>query len=142
MSTSALLVLDCSVAAKWILPEPGRVQALEILEQQESGKISLIAPDLMLAEFASLLSKRHRRKQISAEQAAEAFQLMEQCSPTIVETHSRLARALHLSLQLNMSLWDCVYVSLAIEYGCPLLTADRRLFRAGASHQLSIQLLS
>ena len=29
-----------------------------------------------------------------------------------------------------MSLWDSVYVAVAVEHRCPFLTADRRLFRA------------
>jgi hypothetical protein len=79
------LVLDCSVAAKWVLPEPGRAPALRVLEQYESGEISLIAPDLLLAELANLLAKRHRRKEISAEQAAQAFHLMRQCAPRLLD---------------------------------------------------------
>ena len=67
-------VLDCSVAAKWVLPEPDREPALRLFERYSSGEISLIAPDLLLAEFASLLAKRNRRKQISPVQAHEAFQ--------------------------------------------------------------------
>ena len=64
-----IFVLDCSVAAKWVLPEPDRAPALALLEQYASGKVQLIAPDILLAEFASLVSKHHRRKLISAEQA-------------------------------------------------------------------------
>ena len=135
------LVLDCSVAAKWVLPEPGRAPALRLLEQYESGEISLIAPDLLLAEFASLLAKRHRRKEISAEQAAQAFHLMTQCAPRLLDMRPRLTRALDLSLQHRLSLWDCVYLALAIEHDCPFLTADRRLFRDATARHPSLQLL-
>ena len=56
------LVVDCSVAAKWILPEPGRDAALHLLNEYEAGEIILIAPDLLLAEFASLPGKALSRK--------------------------------------------------------------------------------
>lgn len=79
------LVVDCSVAAKWVLPEPGRDAAMRLLEQHESGEISLIAPDLLMAEFASVLTKRARRKQISAGQARQAYQLMERCVPRLFD---------------------------------------------------------
>ena len=49
-----MFILDCSLAAKWVLPEPDCAPALRLLERYESGEISLIAPDLLLAEFASL----------------------------------------------------------------------------------------
>jgi len=124
-------VLDCSVAAKWILPEPGRESALELLARYEAGEVSLIAPELLLAEFASLLAKRRRRKQLSAAQARQAFQLLARCSVRLFDVQSRLVHALDLALERNLSLWDCVYLALAIEHGCPLLTADRRLLRSG-----------
>jgi predicted nucleic acid-binding protein len=129
------------VAAKWVLPEPEREPALRLFERYASGAIRLIAPDLLLAEFASLLAKRSRRKQISADQAREAFRLMTRCAPRLLDMRPRLARALELSLRHQLSLWDCVYLALALEHSCPLLTADHRLFRAGAGRHPSVRLL-
>jgi predicted nucleic acid-binding protein len=123
-------VLDCSVAAKWVLPEPDRTPALDLFQRYASGEVLLIAPDLLLAEFASLVAKRHRRKQISAEQARTAFSLMTKCAPRLFDTGPQLSRALDLSLRRQLSLWDCVYLALALEYDCPVITADLRLFRA------------
>jgi predicted nucleic acid-binding protein len=134
-------VLDCSLAAKWILPEPDRALALRLFDRYASGEIALIAPDLLLAEFASVLAKRRRRKQISAEQAVEAFRWMTRCTPKLYDTRPRLGNALQLSLQFQMSLWDCVYVALAMEHDCAFLTADRRLFRSGGARHPSLQLI-
>lgn len=135
------LVVDCSVAAKWVLPEPDRDRAVRLLEQWESGKVTLIAPDLLLAEFASLLAKRIRRKQISAAQARQAFQLMRRCSPRLYETRPRLATALDISIEYHLSLWDSIYVAVASEFDCHFLTADKRLFRGGLRHP-AIRLLA
>ncbi len=134
-------VLDCSLAAKWILPEPGRAPALELFKRYASGEIYLIAPDLLLAEFASLLAKRQRRKQISMQQAAEAFRWMTRCAPKLYDMRARLTPALKLSLRFQMSLWDCVYVALAVENDCAMLTADRRLFGADGGRHPSLQLI-
>lgn len=134
-------VLDCSVAAKWFLPEPDRAAALTLFEQYAAGKVSLIAPDLLLAEFSSLLAKRCRRKQLSAVQARSALGLMTQSAPRLLEMRTRLPRSLDLSLQYQMSLWDCVYVALALERNCAVLTADLRFFRAGGDRGLPIRML-
>ena len=91
--------------------------------------------------MASLLAKRHRRKQISAEQARDAFRLMRESAPELLDTRPRLGRALELSLRYQMSLWDCVYLALALERDCPFLTADRRLFRAGTGRHPALQLI-
>jgi predicted nucleic acid-binding protein len=134
-------VLDASVAAKWVLPEPDGAAALRMLDRHLAGEISLIAPDLLLAEVASLLSKRHRRKQISAEQASEAFRLLTRFAPRLFDTRPRLDRALDLPLRHQMSLWDCVYLALALERSCAFLTSDRRLFRAGAGRHPALRLV-
>jgi len=134
-------VLDCSVAAKWIFPEPGRAAALDLYERYGSGNISLIAPDILLAEFASMLAKRNRRRQISAEQATQAFALMTKCTPRLYDAHPLLFHALDLSLQHQLSLWDSIYLALALEHDCPVLTADLRLFRAGRGRHPALRLV-
>jgi predicted nucleic acid-binding protein len=56
----------------------------------------------------------------------------------LFDTRSLLPRALQLSLDHQLSLWDCVYLALALEHACPVVTADRRLFRAGVARHRSI----
>jgi len=135
------LVVDCSVAAKWVLREPNRDSAVRLLDRYRSGEVSLISPDLLLAEFASLVAKRSRRKQISSEQASKAFLFMERCAPRLLDMRPRLGSALKLALHHQLSLWDCVYIALAIEYDCPFITADRRLFRGSRARHPVITLL-
>jgi len=101
----------------------------------------LMAPDILVAEFASLIAKRNRRKQISAAQAHEAFSLMTKCAPRLFDTRPRLFRALDLSLQHHLSLRDCVYLALALEYDCPVITADLQLFRAAKGGHRSVRLV-
>jgi len=134
-------VLDCSVAAKWVLPESGRGAALDVYKRYESGNILLIAPDILLAEFASLVAKRNRRRQISAKQAQTAFALMTRAAPRLVDTRPLLFDALDLSLQHQLSLWDCIYLALALERDCRVLTADLRLFRGGSGRHPALMLV-
>ena len=135
------LVVDCSVAAKWVLPEPDRGSAMRLFKSWESGEVALIAPDLLLAEFASLPAKRSRRKHLSDGQAAKAFQLMQRSAPRLYDMRRRLELALEISLQRHLSLGDSVYLALALEHDCPLVTADRRLLRGSAGLHPFIQLL-
>jgi predicted nucleic acid-binding protein len=136
-----MLVVDCSVAAKWVLAESGEIDAFRLLDQQALGELALIAPDLLLMEFASLVSKRTRRKQMSPVDAYQAYRLLEGAELRLFETRPLLGRALELALDFQMSLWDCVYLALAAEHDCPLVTADRRLFRSGAGRHPAIRLL-
>jgi len=134
-------VLDCSVAAKWVLPESDRAPALVWFDRYASGEVLLIAPDLLLAEFASLIAKRQRRKEVSVAQAQKAFSLMVNCAPRMFDMRPLLLRALGLSLEYQLSLWDCVYLALAVEHDCPVLTADVRLFRAGKGRHPSVRMV-
>jgi predicted nucleic acid-binding protein len=124
-----------------VLTEPGEIDAFRLLDQQARGDLSLIAPDLLLTEFASLIAKRARRKQIVAADGHEAFRLMEASDLRMFETRPLLGLALDLALNNQMSLWDCVYLALAIQHNCPMITADRRLFKAGVSRHPAIRLL-
>jgi predicted nucleic acid-binding protein len=132
-----VFVVDCSVAEKWVLPETGAIPALRLLREEQLGEVSLLAPDLLLVELA----KKVRRKQISPEQALEGFRFMQTSVLRPVETGPLLGPALDLALNHPISLWDSVYLALAIQQDCPLITADRRLFRGGRGRHPSIRLL-
>lgn len=129
------------IPTAWVFPEPDRAPDLELFDRYASGEVLLIAPDTLLSEFASLVAKRHRRNRISAQQAHQAFSLMVKCAPPLFETRPRLFRARELSLQYQLSLWDCVYLALALERAWPVLTAGLLLFRAGTGRHPSIRLV-
>ena len=82
----SLLVVDASVALKWVLPEPGRMEAVALLDAFGAGSLHLIAPRLLAEEVASALSKRCRRKEMNARQADEAFQSFDQRRPAFADT--------------------------------------------------------
>jgi predicted nucleic acid-binding protein len=65
-----ICVVDASVVLKWFLPEPDSAAADFLLEKFLNDEVELLAPDLMLAERASALSKRAMvRKELSANEA-------------------------------------------------------------------------
>ena len=136
------LVVDCSVAAAWLLPEALRPQARRLVELVNAGELSLIAPDLILAEFASLIAKRARRKEISIPAARDVFNQMQRSVLHLFDTPPLLGPALELALRHHLSLWDCVYLALAAQQNCSVITADQRLFRDHSPRHPAIQLLS
>lgn len=115
---------------------------MTLVDRCEAGEISLIAPDFLLVEFASVVAKRVRRKELADEIAVQSFALLRTSSPVhLHETTPLLRHALTLSMENQMSLWDCVYLALAIERDCSLLTANQRLFRTGIGRHQHIRLL-
>ena len=59
------IVVDASVALKWLLPEPDSAMA----ERVASGDHPLIAPTLVIAESCNAVWKRLRRGEVAADHA-------------------------------------------------------------------------
>src|SRR4051794_40655015 len=69
------------------------------------------------------------------------FQLLNRCALRLFDTRPLVPLALDISLRYQLSLWDCIYLALADEHGCAVLTADRRLCRSTVGRHPSIELV-
>jgi len=67
------LVVDASVAVKWILPEEDTERALRLQESYQDEEIDLISPYLVVSEVANVVWKRQRRGDFSAAVAQRVF---------------------------------------------------------------------
>ena len=114
-------VLDASVAAKWLAPEPDSPQAQALLADE------LVAPDLLYAEVANILWKKQLRGEIDGATAQVAGRWLLQVPLQVHDSASLLADALAMALQLQHPAYDCFYLALAQRLDAPLVTADRRL---------------
>jgi predicted nucleic acid-binding protein len=52
------LVVDASVALKWVVTEPGSVEAAALLDEIAAGVVVLVAPEHLIGEVANGLQKR------------------------------------------------------------------------------------
>jgi predicted nucleic acid-binding protein len=118
---SDLLVVDCSVAVKWVVEEPMHAAARCVL--RDPGR--LIAPQLLLAEVANVASRKQARKEITPAQGAELVRLVAAAIGTWYDMRSIALRAFHLALTLDHAAYDCCYLALAELTGGRMLTDDR-----------------
>jgi predicted nucleic acid-binding protein len=121
------LIVDASVAVKWVVEEPGSDAAAAVLSSGER----LIAPDLVLAEIGNAVRKKLSHGIIPREQAVLAARTAERAFDELVPIRLLAASAIELALGLNRPVYDCFYVVLAARERMPLITADDRL-RAAA----------
>ena len=142
MTSPPYIVVDASVAVKWILPESGRTASLALLRGFVEGQSVLLAPRTLTEEVASAMCKRFRRKQLTAEQVRVAFDYFQQRRPVLVDDPGLLGEALDLSLRHRLSLWDCLYLALAMRHRCNLVTADQRLVRSASRHYPFVELIA
>jgi len=124
------LVVDATVAVKWVLPEPGHLAATCLLDDYQEGKLDLMAPYLLITETGNVLRKRVQRGDLTGVAARQCFQYLLLNSPILLDSPGVNVSALELSLAHGRSVYDCLYLAWAPEQRCDLVTADERFFGA------------
>ena len=120
-----LLIIDASVALKWLVEESDSEAALAL-----QGR-DLAAPALLRIEAANVLRTLVARQEATRGQAIELLTFLQEAPVTIVDPDDALeTRALELALDLGHPIYDCVYLALAERMGRTLVTADKRFLRA------------
>lgn len=126
----SVLVVDASVAVKWLMREEHLEAARRLLDPQ----YRLHAPDFMLLETDNAFCKRVRRGELDGADALEARRTMRAILIEYHETRPLLDRAYALAVETRASVYDCLYVALAEVLDARMVTADRRFFeRASAT---------
>ncbi|MBI4480763.1 MAG: type II toxin-antitoxin system VapC family toxin [Acidobacteria bacterium] len=131
-----LLVIDASVAAKWFLPssdEPLADEAAELLRQYARNEVGFIVPDLFWSEFANVLWKAVRQGRWTSATAHRALNEMRGRKLTTVAALSLLDEAFTLASSFDHSVYDSIYVALAVSSKAQLITADEKLANALAA---------
>lgn len=119
-------VVDASVAAKWFLPEPDAPAAVRLLD----GRHRLAAPDLIHAEFGNIVWKLHSRNAFDTTEASEMIEHFLSMPLEIHDSTYLLAPAVHIAIATNRTVYDSLYLALAMELGGIVVTADERWFNA------------
>jgi predicted nucleic acid-binding protein len=136
------LVLNASVAVKWLLAdEPLVPEARKLLQEfQEGVWEELIVPEFCLREVANALWVAYRRGRITEEEARVGWFSFLQLNLRILPDPP-LSDVLDFALRFGVPVYDSIYIVLAQREGCPLLTADERLFQAVADSLPFVQWL-
>jgi predicted nucleic acid-binding protein len=117
------LVVDASVAIKWVVAEFGNERAITLRHH------SLITPDLLFAECANVLWRKMGRREITEDEAVTAARILEMADLVVVSTRGYAARAVAIATELDRPAYDAIYLAVAEAFGIRLVTADDRLIR-------------
>lgn len=130
------LVIDASIAAKWILPaasEPLKAEALRLLDDYGAGNVDFVVPDIFWAECGSIIWKAVRRQRLPQLDAEQSLELMMRREFPTVPTKTLLPDATRIAFDFGCSVYDSLYVALASKSKKQLITADERLANALAA---------
>lgn len=123
------LVVDSSVALKWFVDEPRSDAAQRIILADDQ----LIAPDWAFAEVINALWRKARIVEIGVEQVQEAITEL----PNYIEFQSSdiglMGLALEIAIQLKHSIYDCVFLAIALQSESAVLVTDDRKFAEKAA---------
>ncbi len=120
-------VLDASVLAKWFVPEVHTEEAL----RYGVGGHELMAPDLILSELGNILWKKVRRREISVAMGRRIIAKVTETPPLVLyPPHALLGPALEIAIEVDRSVYDSLYLALAVIQNCRLVTADRKLLNS------------
>src|SRR5262249_45152561 len=123
-------VIDSSVMVKWVLAEPDSDKALQLRDDLRNGVHQLLSPDLFTVEASHALTRAERQLRIPVGHARTLFLDILTTPPHVVPFQPLLLRAIDFSSTMRIGVYDCIYVALAQQEQCELVTADSTLVRA------------
>jgi predicted nucleic acid-binding protein len=123
------LVVDASVAVKWITPEPDTDAARALLASDEP----LIAPDWLLVEVASTLWKKIKDSKLLIIHAQRHLNDLPDFFQALYPAADLIEDAFDWSIALRHSPYDCLYLALAMQERATVVTADEQFHRRASA---------
>lgn len=132
-----VVVVDASLALKWIYDEPDSFQALSLLTQWTKEKVSIRVPSLLAYEITNSLYQQVRSGKSTIEAAKQNLTetLLQGLTFVFLPDLSLNLRAMELTHHYGLrATYDTHYLALAEQEGCELWTADTRMWRVVKDH--------
>jgi predicted nucleic acid-binding protein len=130
-------VVDANVAIKWYLPEVHDAPARRLL----TGAHELLAPDLIYSEVGNILWKRFRAGEMTEEEVEAVMHSFGALPLAITPSWPLVLPAMTIACQTDRSVYDSLYLALAIREGVPMVTADEKFTNALKTTPIASSLL-
>jgi len=127
-----LAVVDASVVVQMYFEEDHSAEAEWLFRQNKV----LVAPDMIWPECANAIWKRHRRGNLSKADATDIADRVMRLPLRIHASVDLIQDALKLAIEFDRTVYDSLYVALAVETESTMVTADKRLVNALAGSPL------
>ncbi len=119
-------VLDASVVIKWFVPEAHSESALKL--KAVGGRFH--APSFLTLEIGNVLAKKRRRQELTPAEVEAVWRAFRQAPIRRQTDETLVLAAFDLAQQTRTTLYDNLYLALAIELSIPFVTADRKFYQA------------
>jgi len=119
----SLHVLDASTALAWYLPENFHLAARRWQRDLLARRVRFAVPSLHFWEVGNVLRTYVRRREIDRATAEEVYMLHLKAPLELAEPDRGVV--LETALDYEATMYDAVYISLALTLSAPLVTAER-----------------
>ena len=123
------LVVDASVAVKWLVVEEDSADARDLLHSGEE----LHVPRLLASEVANAVWRKVRLGQVDRRAGPQLVATIQDMPVRWHSDETLCADAVRLAITLDRPVYDLVYLALAQRLGARLVTADQRFANALAA---------
>lgn len=133
-------VVDTSVVFKLFLAygESGLDEVWVLMRRHRDREVLLVAPELGAIEIAGIL----RHVGIDEPSALEFFAVYRDLAIELIPpTPARIRAALSTAFEHQLSIYDAMFLALAQELDCELITADLRAFGAIPQRVAKVRLM-
>lgn len=132
-----LFVVDASVGLKWFVPEVYSESAIKL----RNPTFQLHAPALFDVEIGNILWKKMRRGELSRVEA-DAILTQLPLLPIVRHTDAPfIPAAVDMAEKIQRTVYDCLYLVLAMQIGGQLVTADERFYNSLSNTSLANAML-
>jgi predicted nucleic acid-binding protein len=134
------VIVDSSVVVKWFVPEVHEAEALRVRD----GGTPMHAPAFLDIEVANILWKKIQRGEIARATADGILAQLPRQAITRHDPATLLQPAFEIACRAGRTVYDSLYVALAVQLGGRMVTADDRLVNAlagtpWAGHMIKLQ---
>jgi predicted nucleic acid-binding protein len=124
-----IFVIDSSVASKWFAEEPRHEAAKRLILAADQ----MIAPDWAYAEVVNALWRKVRANELTDAQVRAAIDELPESVAYVGSDKSQMQSAFELAQQLGHSIYDCVFLALALSTDNTVLVTDDNRFAEKAA---------
>ncbi len=130
-------VIDASVIVKWFVPETHAESALRL----KPAGAHLHAPTFVTLEVGNVLLKKRHRGELTDRDAEDIWQAFRLAPVRRHADNPLVLAAFDLAHLTRQTLYDSLYLALALKLDVPFLTADRKFYQALQRSQYCHRLL-
>ena len=127
-------VLDSSVAFKSLVLEQHSSMAIRLVREFGQSLHEFIAPSVVSHELAHAVTRAERQNRLATGQAIQHWAAFMAVPPLLIDDQPLIERGIEIASFHRIGVYDSVYVALAEQEGCELITADDKLVRNLQKH--------